>query len=119
LEKGVIRFGPFSVGVFLLSSGTTLLVSALVLAGMATWQPSAFPPDWPFVVVVMTLPGLVFLGSGILLMYWSMSQAPGASAVEHPTERVIREERGVAPEEAAPSVIPTAPSDVAGASPTS
>jgi hypothetical protein len=109
LEKGVIRFGPFSVGVFLLSSGTTLLVSALVLAGMATWQPSAFPPNWPFVVVVMTLPGLVFLGSGILLMYWSMSQAPGASAVEHPTERVIREERGVAPEEAAPSVIPTPP----------
>lgn len=117
MEKRVIRFGPFSVGVFLLSSGTTLLVGALVLAGMAAWQPSAFPPNWPFVVVMMTLPGLVFLGIGILLMYWSMSQAPGTPAVEHPTEPVIREERGVASEEAAPSVIARPPRPTSPAPP--
>lgn len=78
----MLRSVPFSVGVFLVSSGATLLVAALVLAGMATWQPADFPSNWPFVVLLMILPGLAFLAVGALLMHWSVTQAPGAPPEE-------------------------------------
>lgn len=82
----MLRSVPFGVGVFLVSSGTTLLVAALVLAGMAAWQPASFPSDWPLVVPVMVLPGLVFLVTGALLMYWSAPPAPEARRTDWQAE---------------------------------
>ncbi|MCS7312345.1 MAG: DUF2339 domain-containing protein [Acidobacteria bacterium] len=78
----MLRSVPFSVGVFLVSSGATLLVAALVLAGMAAWQPNDFPSNWPVVVLLMSLPGLAFLAFGSMLMYWSVPPASGAPPVE-------------------------------------
>ncbi len=109
----MIRSGPFSVGVFLVSSGATLLVGALVLAGMATWRPADFPSDWPFVVLLMTLPGLSFLAVGVLLMYWSASPAPseevGGVDLRTELERLARRVRDLEARLAAPPVEAQAP----------
>jgi len=78
----MLRSGPFSVGVFLVSSGATLWVAALVLAGMATWRPSAFPANWPLVALSMIAPGLVFLAVGVLLMHRGVVPVPGTPPEE-------------------------------------